>query len=704
MNESKLTVTKYLLLQILASFVLILAGRPLSAEEPSDTKSQLNFVQSIADQLRQNDRAPTTLPQWQTQSRQLRSNLLNAWGGFPQTPAPLNAQVLGKFEGDGFTVERIVFQTLPTVLMTANAYVPKDIKANQRLPSVLCVHGHWSGAKQDPVVQSRCIGLAKLGFFVLCVDAFGAGERAIEKKLGEYHGEMTGAMLIPVGRPLSGIQVYENRRAVDYLQSRPEVDLQRIGITGASGGGNQTMYAGAMDERFQCVVPTCSVGTYRSYLGAACCMCEVVPGAIRFTEEGDLLGLSANRGLMVTSATQDAFQFSVGQAAISFERAKAIAALTNSTVKHTIIESPHHYNQPMREAMYGWMTLHLKKQGDGGPIAEPTIKTFDPESLRCYPGDTRPDNFTTIPRFAYQMAMNQLHARAEADQAHLSALRSASASDEELRKLQTARRDQLKSALNLLSDLQRIELDIESSTPTDVNQMITKITYNSEPGIRLNLLADPANPSTDRKTALLVDLDHTAEITMSSDRAKKLRADGWRILVPELRAAGRLAYPNDKIANAIDHNTAEWSLWIGRPLLSQWTVDVMQAINVISTLEGTTPIELSVVGEGSAGVLAIVAAALDERIKGVSISNSLVSFVSPKPYRGVRLGMLVPNMIQSVGDVGHIAALIAPRPLTIEGGTDGTGNQLDVPTMIESFQFASDVYKSFQAESKLLFR
>ena len=113
------------------------------------------------------------------------------------------------------------------------------------------VHGHWRGAKQDPVVQSRCIGAAKLGFVVLCVDAFGAGERGIGTKLGEYHGEMTAATLLPLGTPLSGLQVYENMRAVDYLETRPEVDKEQIGITGASGGGNQTMYAGAWDKRLQ---------------------------------------------------------------------------------------------------------------------------------------------------------------------------------------------------------------------------------------------------------------------------------------------------------------------------------------------------------------------------------------------------------------------------------------------------------------------
>ena len=213
---------------------------------------------------------------------------------------------------------------------------------------------------------------------------------------------MTAATLLPIGLPLSGLQVYENKRAVDYLIAYgQEVDSQRIGVTGASGGGNQTMYAGAIDERLSCVVPTCSVGTYQAYLNTACCLCEVVPGAFRFTEEGDVLGLAANRGLMVTSATMDAYQFSVGEAKKSFHRAEEIASLySNAAIKHTIIESPHAYNQPMREAMYGWMTKHLKRTGDGSPIADPVIQTEDPELLRCFPGDSRPEDYLTIPRFA----------------------------------------------------------------------------------------------------------------------------------------------------------------------------------------------------------------------------------------------------------------------------------------------------------------
>src|SRR6516164_10172769 len=100
------------------------------------------------------------------------------------------------------------------------------------------------------------------------------------------------------------------------------------------------MYAGAFDERFSCVVPVCSVGTYCSYLGAACCVCEVVPDAVTYTEEWGLLAMVAPRALMVINATKDAFQFSVGEAQQSIERTKAIYKLRDAEEKlaHAVFE------------------------------------------------------------------------------------------------------------------------------------------------------------------------------------------------------------------------------------------------------------------------------------------------------------------------------------------------------------------------------
>src|SRR5262245_49385618 len=358
------------------------------------------FIRKEAAALRASATAPATLAEWQARRAKLRETMLAAMGSLPREECPLAPELVGTLKREGYRIEKLLFQSRPDVFVTASAYVPEGVAG--KVPAVLVVHGHWPWARRDPVVQARCLGLVKLGFFVLAVDAFSAGERHPKVALGSYHGALLGSTLWPAGLTLLGVQVYDNRRAVDYLLTRPEVDGSKLGITGASGGGNQTMYAGALDERFGAVVPVCSVGNYQAYLHAACCVCEVLPGALRFTEEGDVLGLTAPRALMVINATRDALQFSVPEAKRSLERTEAIYQLfkERDKVRHLTFESPHAYNQPMREAMYGWMTRWLKNEGKGDPIPEPKHEVEKPEDIACFPDGKRPERFLLLPAFA----------------------------------------------------------------------------------------------------------------------------------------------------------------------------------------------------------------------------------------------------------------------------------------------------------------
>ncbi len=633
------------------------------------------FIEAQGAQLRATDQPPATRAEWEARRQELRRRLQEAWGPFPETPCPLEPRVLGTLKRDGYTIEKVVFQTRPSVWMTSNAYVPEG---PGKRPAILMVHGHWRGAHVDPVVQSRCIGAAKLGFFVLVVDAFGAGERAIGTKLGEYHGEMTGATLLPLGLPLSGLQVYENMRAVDYLRSRPEVDGARIGITGASGGGNQTMYAGSWDERFGAAVPVCSVGTYQAYLRAACCMCEVVPGGVRFTEEGDILGMVAPRGLMVINATRDAFQFSVGEAQKSLARAEAIYQLDGQPerVRHAIFESGHDYNKAMREAMYGWMTRQLKGEGAGQPISEPEFKTEDPEEIRCFPNDSRPSDWMTIPRFA------------AAEGRKLLAGRKAPASAEAWRAEAKERRRALERVLGGFPERTPI-LEWEA--------MQRSVTFEPEPGLTLTAHREQGLGD---DLAILLDLDGEEKIA-DSPLAKELRRAGWSTLTLDLRATGKLARPGDAVGKAPDHNTAEWSLWIGRPLLGQWTWDVRRLLDALTVADRKLPKQVAVLGRGPAGLVALCAAAVDPRITQVATIDTLASYVTDVPYQGQRLGILAPGILREVGDVAHLAALAAPRRVVIAGGVSGGGMALTAEQRRETFGFAAAVWQRLDAAEAL---
>ncbi len=623
-----------LLVVLFGSLLLVRA-----ADEPG-----LQFLASVrarAVELRANDKPPASRGEWARRRTELRLRLQQAWGPWPVQPAPLNPRKLGEFKRDGYRVEKLIFQTLPDVWMTANAYVPDQ---PGRRPAVLAVHGHWRGAKQDPVVQARNIGLVKHGYFVLAVDAFGAGERGLGKALGEYHGEMVGATLLPIGLPLSGLQVYENMRAVDYLRTRPEVDGSRIGITGASGGGNQTMYAAAWDERFAAAVPVCSVGTYQAYLGVACCMCEVVPGALTFAEESDVLALTAPRALMVVNATRDGIQFSVPEAKKSIAGALPIFSLMGKpdALKHAVFESGHDYNKEMREAAYGWFAKHLKGEGDGSPLPDPAIETEDPETMRCFPGASRPDDWMTIPKFAAREGRRLVEAyrqrpwpapikpRLDADRARL--------------------RDRVLGGFPSPSPLDA-QMKLVEGVPRE-------LTFRSEPGISLVAQLEVKQPPT--KLALLIDLD-APEQALTTALATELRAAGWSLVAPELRATGIRAYKSDRIGRAPDHTTAEWAMWVGRPLLGQWTWDVKRTLDALEEKLGALPKEVAVIGIGPAGLVALTAGILDARLSAVVMSNTLQTFVTDAPYVNQRLGTLAPGMLREVGDVNDLGKLVQGR-------------------------------------------
>ncbi|MFI5457849.1 MAG: alpha/beta hydrolase family protein [Isosphaerales bacterium] len=646
-------------------------------------------------------RPPATLRGWDERLARVRVGLSRAFGRAPE-PCPLEPEVLGTLKRDGYAIERLTFQSRPGVRVTANLYRPEPVRG--RCPGVLSVHGHWAWARIDPHVQPRCIGLARLGYVVLCVDAFGSGERAIEPGPGTYHGALVGASLWPVGTPLIGLQVHDNRRAVDYLISRGEVDPGRLAITGASGGGNQSLYAGATDERLAAVIPVCGIGTYDAYLATACCVCEVNAGGAAYATTGDLLAMVAPRALLVISATRDALQFSVGEAAKSVAAARERFRLMGqeAKIRQVAIDSGHDYNQPMREAMYGWVEKWLHDRGDGSPVPEPRITVEDVAALRCYPdGPSRPKTIVTIPEFARREG-----------QARLAALPRPPDHRErwnaEAERMRTMLRNQILGGFP-----KKTPLEVESHLLPDGD-----VTIATERGVR-SAGRVGAGPADRQGTAILAVPGPKTSNQRVPEEAQLPRINQqWR----EARFAtltladSRLTLPDaanvGPIAGVADHTVAEWGLWVNRPLLGQWVWDIIRWLDFLdeSRVDETKKAAFFwrparpyvLIGIGAMSLPALLAAALDPRVAGVSCVGCLVSFVGQgeKPWSGVPMGLIAPNILD-VGDVGRLAALVAPRPLVITSAIEPEGGLASPDRILREFAFTRSVYELMGASDRL---
>jgi dienelactone hydrolase len=649
------------------------------------------FIVAQAKALRANDHPPADQAQWNERRQALREAMFRAMGPFPPKPDPLDVRLAGVLHRSGYRIEKLAIRTRPDVWATASAYVPEHVTG--KMPAVLAVHGHWAGARRDPVVQARCLGLVKLGFFVLAVDAFGAGERHPVPAPGAYHGALLGSALWPAGHTLLGMQVYDNRRMVDYLLTRPEVDGTKLGITGASGGGNQTMYAGALDERFTAVVPVCSVGTYQAYLNAACCVCEVLPGALEFTEEGAVLGLVAPRALMVINATRDAFQFSIAEAAKSIEYARAIFKLYGAEARlaHRTFDSPHAYNQAMRETMYGWMSKWLKGEGDGHPIPEPPHDIDRAEDLACFSDGKRPAGFLFPASFAAREARRALAPFSDAHLDHKEAWDSASML--------------MRSVLlpHVLKDRERPRAVAMLGKPEEkADSVAMTLELTPEPGVILAAIirGKPGTKAEPVPAFLLLHLDGKAE-ALKHPLAAALVERGATVISLDLRATGTTGPAGDAIAGAPDHNSAEHSLWIGRPLLGQWVFDVRSLLDWLEMQPCYDRRRLGIVGIGQASIVALCAAALDARLSAVAAIDTPTTLITEEAYApGTHMSLLTPGLL-TVGDVPHLAALAAPRPLVLSGDIAPSGTTQTTKQLKEAFTFTRKVYAREHSTDRL---
>lgn len=238
----------------------------------------LTYLRRRAEQqfLRDRTEAPPSREGFESRRDRVRRTLLDGIGGLPDQPADLAAETTAVIEQPGYSVETVVFESRPDFRVTANCYVPAG---EGSFPGVLFLCGHASGAKADPYNQRACIELARNGFVVLIVDPIGQGERRqyIDPATGEafvgsraaggvFEHCYAGQQCFYAGATLARWMLHDDRCALTYLRNRPEVDADRIGVTGTSGGGIQTAFLALIDDRMAATAPCCSVTQREEWL------------------------------------------------------------------------------------------------------------------------------------------------------------------------------------------------------------------------------------------------------------------------------------------------------------------------------------------------------------------------------------------------------------------------------------------------------
>ncbi|WP_236977198.1 dienelactone hydrolase family protein [Membranihabitans maritimus] len=334
---------------------------------------------------------PGTREEWEERRKELRTLIFEKSRARKFSGLDLDYRVTGQCEIDGGVVKTIYFQTRPGVYATANLYIPEGPGP---FPAVITMMGHSTDGKLYDMYRSVGFELVRNGYVSLHIDPWGAGERTTTHGDFEYHGAQLGAALLNVGETLLGMQLTDNMRGVDLLCSLPFVDASKIGATGASGGGNQTMWLAAMDERVKACMPVVSVGTFESYIMSSNCVCEMLPDGLNIAEESEILGLIAPRAILICNAEKESNQaFLPGEMLRSLERAKPVFDFLDAggKLQYQIGSTTHGYHPVYREYLIGWMDLHLLGKGDGSPRKTEEYLLPEKQAMMVFEPGTRPE-------------------------------------------------------------------------------------------------------------------------------------------------------------------------------------------------------------------------------------------------------------------------------------------------------------------------
>jgi len=614
----------------------------------------------------------------QARLAKIKAELIEALGILPhKDTTPPQMQSLGMLKRDDYTVEKVLFESMPGRPMTGLIYRGEALP-KKKTPGILIVHGHGDQGKAQPVTQIRSIELARRGFIVLAVDTMGLGER---KPLG--HASFP---IFATGVSLQALLVYENMRALDLLVSLPGVDGSKIGLTGSSGGGSQTTYLAALDERVTASVPTASACAYEdhsTHSSSYYCQCELVPHMVRFGDIGDWFALAAPRAVLVLMGTRDR-TFPAKGARESYLR--ALDAFTALGVPENIEKfeayTPHAYSRSVREAMYAFFEKRL--MGKNEHALENSICTYEDPSgdeinvlkdgmaagKKVFPAT---DLNTLAGRFGKQALEDRQHPA--------NRLRGKAGLEKFSEEFYAARKELFGEPLG--ADVYPIVIKREQKTFGEYS--VDCFLIETECGIIVPaFVASAPNTKKDAPIAFFLTEEGKNGVFFQR-RAKDLFKAGFRVAGIDVRGTGETCY----VYYSEEEYAVSNALVTGRALLDGRARDLALFADVLKS-EGLAGKGIGIWIADAFSLYGALAAADSAVLKRAAVENGIVSLASEKGFCGRAFDYLfIPGILKAL-DIPQLLALVSPKPLLVVNPINAAGQPLSKNDATRSLAWSAE--------------
>jgi len=602
----------------------------------------------------------TTRDEAERYVKDVQARIAACFGPLPPK-TPLNPRKTGQLDRDTYTVEKIIFESRPGLLVTANLYVPKNRPFP--LPGVVGSCGHTDNGKAGETYQAFAQGLARLGYVVLLYDPIGQGERfqypdaGGKSRIGpgtREHNYMGNQQLL-VGESLAMWRTWDGIRALDYLLTRVEVDKKHLGITGNSGGGTITTWLCGLEPRWTMAAPGCFVTTFRrnleNELPADIEQCPPKVLAMGL-DHSDFLAAMAPKPIIILAKERDFFDARGAEEA--YARLKKLYALLGAEDRIAFSMGPtyHGYSQEIREAMYGWFN---KVTGISTQSQEPALKLENEADLLCAPnGQVAAAGSRSAFSFTSQRSKELAAGRGKPDDLRQAVI----------------------SALNLGQWTSAPEYRILRPLRYRGYPKKFSTTYaiETEPGIhaivyRLSDETHYSRPLRGKKRAILYvshqssDVELREESLLSQLITEEPDSDFYACDVrgigesrPETCGEKTFLDPYGS-----DYFYAVHSIMLGRPYLGGKTADVLTVLEWLRSV-GYSEIHLAAMGWGA--LAATFAAVLSDHATTVTLKNALRSYAEVAESEDYKwpLSALVPNILTSL-DLPDCYAVLAKKQL-----------------------------------------